>query len=267
MILRSRSHASHVGFGPYIPDVFSSLEEARNSLDYHSNRYFGFLRTVAGAQPPSEEEAERIRIRSQGLMNQWSTAFEKFLHKAGIDLDAKGQQGALVLKIYERMKDMHLKFPASYFFSNETIWDEHVSVGQEIVDLAEKVVALDENTSITDKPIFSFDLNIISPLYSVAHKCRDPYVRRRAIALLRSSPRQEGIWNSTMAAHVAERIMTIEESGLGEVKSSKDVPDWARISDVVASFDPIEKKASFSYSRQRSKLVFVREMFSETLSW
>ena len=267
MILRPGSQASRVGFGPHIPEVFSSLEEARNSLEYHSNGYFGFLRNVAGAQPPSEEEAESKRSHWQGLLDQWNAAFEGFLRKAGTNLDAKGQQAALVLKIYARMKAIHLKIPASCVFTSETVWDEHVSWGQEIVDLAEKVVVLDGVPSKTDKPIFSFDLSIITPLYSVAHKCRDPYVRRRAIALLRSSPRQEGIWNSTMAAQVAERIMTIEESGLGEVRNCKDVPDWARISDVHASFDPMEKRASFSYSRQRSKLVFVREKFSETLSW
>ena len=43
--------------------------------------------------------------------------------------------------------------------------------------------------------------------------------------------------------HVAEWTMDIEESGLKEVKTCKDVPDWARLTNVVASFDPTEKNA------------------------
>lgn len=83
-----------------------------------------------------------------------------------------------------------------------------------------------------------------------------------------------------MAAHVAERIMTIEEAGLGEVRSCKDIPGCARISHVVASFDPIERKASFSYTRQRDQsvdhydvvreedgLFFNRVAVSESITW
>ena len=267
MTLRPTSQATQVGFGPRIPEVFSSLEEARNSLDYHLNCLSGDISGLARDEPPSEEQDEERRTFWRNMMGQWDTAFEKFLDNPATHLDAKHQQGALVLQMDQRIKSMFLIVPKHHMFSDESIWDDHISVGEEIVDMAEKVVALDRAAQITEKPIFSSEVSIITPLYAVAHKCRDPYVRRRAIALLRSSTRQEGIWNSIMAAHVAEKIMTVEESGLGEVKSCRDVPKWARISYVAASFYPMEKKASLKYTRQQSQLVEVQESFSEILTW
>ena len=267
MVLRPNFKAAYLGFGPDIPEIFSSLEEARNSMDYQSNHYVRFLKDIEQGNSKSEEQAEKGRKYFQDVLDDWDAAFENFLQRPDTNLDAKSQQGALVLKIYQRIGAMHLKFPVSRMLTDESIWDAFVPEGDNIVSLAESVVALDDSTPTSDKPIFSFDFSIVGPLYSVAHKCRDPFVRRRSIALLRSAPRQEGIWDSQMAAQVAERIMNIEESGLGEIRSCKDVPDWARISDVEASFDPMETRASFSYSRQRSKLEFIRESVSETIVW
>ena len=264
----------YVGFGPDIPETFTSLEEARNNLDYQFNRFIGFWKEVElGHYDPederrfADEEVETERKRYQGLLDKWETAFERYLRSPDTTLDPKGQQGALALKIYQRIGALHLKAPVSRMLTDETIWDAFVPDGEEIVSLAESVVALEDSAATLETPIFSFDISIVGPLYSVAHKCRDPFLRRRAIALLRSSPRQEGIWDSHMAARVAERIMTIEESGLGEIRSAMDLPDWARISDVQASFDPMETKASFSYSRQRSKLEYVRESVTDTFRW
>lgn len=57
----------------------------------------------------------------------------------------------------------------------------------------------------------SFELSPIVPLFMVATTCRDPLVRRRAIALLRTSRRREGMWDSDGAAAVAAEYVRIEE--------------------------------------------------------
>lgn len=280
MTLRASGSATQAGFGPHVPETFSSLEEARNSLEYHSNRYIGFLRSTENGVLNSEAEAEDGRIFWRSLLQQWDEAFEKFLQHTGSNLDIRSQQAALVLKMDQRISAAVFTYPMSILLATESKWDDFVPLAEEIVDLAEQVLALEKTTETRRRPMFSFDVNIVSQLYSVCQKCRDPTLRRRCIALLRAVPRQEGVWNSTMAAHVAERIMHIEESGLGEVKSCRDIPDWARISHVVASFDPVERKASFSYSRQRCRsynyycigrnedgLTFARKTVSETLTW
>lgn len=104
---------------------------------------------------------------------------------------------------------------------------------------------------------------------------------RRALHLLKShnSAWQEGIWNSTLTAKVAERVLMIEEQGLiddhvlseerglgkeqrvgggqgrGIVLSCKDVPDWARISDVEPIFVTGERRAWVRFVRAGMRVV------------
>ena len=117
------------------------------------------------------------------------------------------------------------------------------------------------------------DMNIVGPLFSIAHRCRDPNIRRRIIALLYSTPRQEGLWHSVIAARVAEKIMNIEEAGLGEVKTWADVPEEKRISDIDMQFDLQGRKGYLKYSRRQrtGKHLYVAEpileVFQETIEW
>lgn len=50
--------------------------------------------------------------------------------------------------------------------------------------------------------IFTFDLQSVWPLDTVAKKCRDPLVRREAIRLLVCIPRRDGIWYSLLATKI-----------------------------------------------------------------
>lgn len=56
---------------------------------------------------------------------------------------------------------------------------------------------------------------MLLPLHLTSLKCRDPQIRRRAIALLLVSPVREGAWDGVMLAKVDEKLMLIEE-GLEE---------------------------------------------------
>lgn len=64
------------------------------------------------------------------------------------------------------------------------------------------------------KPSFSADLGIVPPLYVVATKCRDPWLRRQAIQLLKSSARREGMWDSELTSNIATWVMKLEEQGV-----------------------------------------------------
>ncbi|KAH7088458.1 hypothetical protein FB567DRAFT_339148 [Paraphoma chrysanthemicola] len=57
----------------------------------------------------------------------------------------------------------------------------------------------------------SFELSPIVPLFIVVCRCRDPTTRRRAIALLLSHRRREGVWDSRGAGMVGARCMAREE--------------------------------------------------------
>ena len=195
--------------------------------------------------------------------------------KAGAIMDSKALQGAAVLKINHRITTLHTVSHWQDAVQSSRCWDPHRRECEEIVDLASSIVKANSNKSNdgSEKPILSMDQNIVTPLFSIAHRCRDPIIRRRTIALLYSAPRQEGLWHSIITARVAEKIMTIEEAGLGEVTSCADVPDENRISDIDVQFDLQGRKGYLKDSRRplSGKHIYVAEpvvdVFEEIIEW
>lgn len=132
-------------------------------------------------------------------------------------------------------------------------WDRFTARYEHIVELASLIVepSPDGNTQM-QRPEFSQDMNTVGPLYALAHRCRDPVIRRKAVAILYAAPRQEGVWDSILTARVAEKVISIEEEGLGIVICAADVPDWARINDVSVKFDLHGRLGAISYKHSRS---------------
>ena len=60
--------------------------------------------------------------------------------------------------------------------------------------------------------VFKSTLGILSPLFLVATKCRNPSIRDRAIKALHSSARRERTWNSCIATILAQFVVHVEES-------------------------------------------------------
>lgn len=85
---------------------------------------------------------------------------------------------------------------------------------KEMVCLCEQIMGYisDGTEALEGRTSFCLDIGYVIPLYTVASQCPDIATRWRAIALLRSKSRQEGLWNSLVVANAAERILEIEES-------------------------------------------------------
>jgi len=258
-----------VGFRPEIPRAFDSLEEARNSLDYHWNGCIHLFHKVRD-QSESRPRLEEDRRHYLELFQRWLRAFQMFLENSSNILDTKSLQGARVLQFSQAFAMANIDASPVAHQLSETVWDKYkpyyehmVSLGQEVIDLA----APEDHVQSKGPPNFCLDMNIVGPLYAVAHKCRDPVIRRKAVSLLYAAPRQEGIWDSVAAARVAERLISIEEEGLGPITSCKDVPDAARISSVDVKFDFHGRLRKVKYSRERNCGDKKREDFEETIKW
>jgi hypothetical protein len=107
----------------------------------------------------------------------------------------------------------------------------------------------------------SFELSPIVPLFVVACRCRDPEIRRRAIALLLNCRRREGVWDSYGAGMVALQVVKLEE-GINETvevgpqnllpttpkcKEAKDVIESKRVQDVFVSVNMAERQIGVNY--------------------
>jgi hypothetical protein len=58
------------------------------------------------------------------------------------------------------------------------------------------------------------DMGWIPPLYYTALKCRVHRIRLHAVRLLQSTTHREGVWDSTLTARIATKVMQLEERGM-----------------------------------------------------
>ena len=274
MVLRPRAQpkSKPVGFTHDVPEDFATLDEARNCFEYHTNGYVKFFKDIEDGEIPEGGDRETLRGFWSSQLERWERAFEAFLRKPNTQLTPRAQQAALALKINHRVAKMHLRHTVACVLDDDMTWDLHPQEGEEIVQFAEALLALDEITRGPPgqrKVEYSLDMWLVGGVYVVAHKYRDPKLRRRAIAILKNANRQEGIWDSAMAAKVAERIVAIEEGAGGTVNTFRDVPEWARIHSLVVKFDKQVRTGHVSYRRPTGQLHRSSEVevFKETLSW
>ncbi|KAF2644831.1 hypothetical protein P280DRAFT_466094 [Massarina eburnea CBS 473.64] len=107
----------------------------------------------------------------------------------------------------------------------------------------------------------SFELSPIVPLFVAACRCRDPILRRRAIALLLNCRRREGVWDSFGAGMVALQCVKLEE-GMDEMvdlgsmnwlplnerfRQCADVVEKRRVQDVFVSVNMKEGSIGVNY--------------------
>jgi hypothetical protein len=108
-----------------------------------------------------------------------------------------------------------------------------------------------ENGSI--KQTFTLAHGIVTPLHMVCTRCRDPSIRRRALYILQTCNRKEGIWDSAQSALVAERVMQIEETAAGGfITDASQIPTQARIEQLETSFGPGRKPGKIMYTMNGS---------------
>lgn len=251
MALSENEKSLDIGFCAEIPPSFSSIEEARNSFECYWNGCIHFLTDFKQQRPTRlTDEAESRRSGFEHILQKWSFAFEDYLRLSEGHLDTKGLQAAQVLRIRFIIGMVSLHSEDLTTMENEMIWDKHCSALNDILLLAKSIINLDSNHVSSCRSEFTMDMGIIGPLCAVAYKCRHPIIRREAIDLLTSAPRQEVGCNSITSARICKRILEIEEEGLNQVTRCEDVPAWSRVFNVNIDFDLQHRKVHMRYRRQ-----------------
>ncbi|KUJ21348.1 uncharacterized protein LY89DRAFT_778907 [Mollisia scopiformis] len=242
---RKRQLLDHVlddkvsGYHTNIPMTFTSLEQARNSLDHIRTLSVRFMKK-AMPDPSFRDPAKKaltldvLKTSSFIRLQQWSTAFNSFIRYHG-DFDTTGQEAVHVLKMHRIFMGIVMGVDEERSFADETVWDQYKPQYEAIVAHATSVIELktrDCETEGRKRATFNLDSGINFPLIFVASKCRDGAIRRKAIQLLRTMDRYEGIWNSILSARVAERLISIEEKGLvgeEEFLKASEIPNENRL--------------------------------------
>lgn len=233
-----------------VPKAFNNMKEARDSFVHLMNLSMRFIRYM------KYRKYERIVLpddvsRQQvlkGQIDNWKWAFDSLLlndiHLTSRDLDA-----AKILRIHLCVTTIWL---SDCIYAEESATDEFMDHFETAVSLGEALELSQAIQSEQYSTTFLFDMEIVSPLYFVALKCRHPQIRRRAIRLLRARIRREGLWDSTVAAAIAERIVAIEERNLSSCTGSNFPEERDRIHNShiqsMGSEDPTKHAVTF-YSK------------------
>lgn len=198
-----------------IPKLFTSLHEARIYIDILTNAIERFLtlEPETKAAPSSSTIERREELLHQ--LEQWSSAIltpEVSEHKA------VEKQKVMLLRLLHRY--LHLKLEICFEAVNTQLaYDSQVPIFELLLQSADACQAALPLASI------SLDVGIIQPLYFTAIKCRNHRLRRRALSMLWSNPHREGMWDATITALTAARIIQLEESESG---TSSWIPEHAR---------------------------------------
>ena len=171
-----------------------------------------------------DSEACKDELLPLGLRNDinealdtWLTAFLAYHQKA--PPDPAREDDAVLFFAHHRLLKMLLNARSSH---SELHFDHYHDDFRFIVDSCRTVF-------YSDSVRTNASLGLIPPLFWVATKCRDPILRREALAILRSSHHTESLWDTCTAANIVERVILIEERGLARVTSCRDISHENRV--------------------------------------
>ncbi|KAF2841636.1 hypothetical protein M501DRAFT_928648 [Patellaria atrata CBS 101060] len=201
---------------PDIPTTFNSMQQARLMLIDIMVVALKFIRRCASKKYSGQftmDDSDMQRLLCQRV-DEWYASFKKSQAK----YREQFEQGVESLLMFYLCTTIWISCSTE---TSETAYDQHLSKFQRLVSLANTFY---ENSTTSSKAsdeslaVFSFEMDVIAPLYFTAFRCRDHVTRHQAIKTLEMfHPRREGLWDTKNALAVAKRIVSLEEANLQHV--------------------------------------------------
>ncbi|KAF9784188.1 hypothetical protein IL306_008116 [Fusarium sp. DS 682] len=241
---------------------FTSLSDAREAL---------LELLVEQASPGLKGKPINEIISHASKVERRGQSFDDLLtgsKYSGKTLSDADQRAIALLQLHRKYLEINV---AKYLHGqgDPCFWDRFTAEFDEIINCAATAAGLDKNyaqrnwaSDSPSKAYFHVDLGFTSVLISVIARCRDPFVRRRAIAVMLADRVQEGVFNGRQSARVGARVMELEEGRSGrEVKCSSDIPEEARVRTIrVHMLGPENKKVEIVYGFDQEYWEEVRDM-------
>jgi hypothetical protein len=221
-----------------------SMEGALTSLLDLTNASTKFLHEVGKRKYTSGMLELQDYLQQEKLLKMFDAWKKKFA-------DLEKEQGKFWVENIARGKSMlravHLTvylWLSTCCSEYESAWDQYKEQFEELIKLVAEV--LEDDLRFTNAPskLFSFELGIIPPLEVVARKCRYPKTRRKALAMLRKSPKRECLFDSMYSAILDERVMELEEMAFklpaGQIPDDNQLPpENARIHLIFFAYEEV----------------------------
>lgn len=224
--------------------LFTHIGEARDALNTHIAAVYHFMRSpTQSLQAHSGLSRQRVMdLRYEPLLSRpsndflftslfkeqtvylaalrrWACAFESFLAQS-TSHTSSAEAARPSVGIGDEAKQCAVLW-ISYLIifitlstclePDESSYDTFQSQFERIVEQAELILEACVDGTSAERKRFSFEMNVIQPLYFTSLKCRDSKLRHHAISLLKISG-QEGVWDGKMLGIVAKYVAEHEES-------------------------------------------------------
>ncbi len=207
-------------------DTFQNLYEAQLTLDKLRNQAWRFCTTNAPFKHVQQEElpADVVHEKSQlvSQFERWSSAFEALWHQQYSDSRQQAgmqivRESATMLKILHRTAQMLIlaNFPYDYSIMGSTPNER----GREIISLIESLRLTDRS-----RRTYSCEVGIVAPLSMLGSSCQDPEVCGKAMMLLATSRRREGLVDAQMVVRIARRIFLLRTGRQVDLTPTVDEP-------------------------------------------
>ncbi|RDW66401.1 hypothetical protein BP6252_10036 [Coleophoma cylindrospora] len=200
-----------------IPKRFTTFDSAHKCWDFLLDRLHQCCHRIIYQQnctPSTVDSPEQLmRTYSTFLeyLESFGSAFQSILDTA---TDADGNitnPAAFVISVHHKLALIEL---ASTVSKGELIYDSFRPLFQAIIRTAELLYSEKNVSKLPRNKRFNFDVGLVTPLYYTAIKCRDPLLRREAVAFLANYPSVDGVWDSLICSRMARWIIGLEEEGL-----------------------------------------------------
>lgn len=265
-----------------ISSVFETFRDARQELDGLINGVYS-LSTEAHEIIHAQDRIPPSFLNRKECLQTSLARWLQVFNSSCLAMAAKGNPRLALsiplLRLYHTMTTvMAATSPRG---TDEMIYDSYVSdfelLLKQAVDLLNITTVEIERPSLTPgyqtpEIPFTVDMGFIPPLYYAALKCRSQSLRRMAIDQLLLVPDREGVWEGTLVARIARRVMEMEEGDVyeyphiipnvnlsdvpatGALDTLPMVPSFARINHVsVVLPDRVGNKARLVCRRYRSE--------------
>lgn len=230
--------------------VFASFAEAHAYVERLSHNVLAFLQDAERRPPVTDGRLGEVVARHEALCRalESSRAAVDALAAASSPDDPSSQRALAVLRLHQTLLAVRLRIDVLRPAQRESAFDELEAYLGEMLAYCEFLCGgADPGPEAPDRgrdewdvspgrrrppPSCSSGLGCVVPLYTIAARCRNPALRRRAVQLLSECSRREGIWDAALAATVASQAQALEEESRGGDDSTAAVQGDERVREV-----------------------------------
>ncbi|KAG9505072.1 hypothetical protein J7337_002038 [Fusarium musae] len=232
------------------PLKFASLADARCVLYYLVDIGFTLIYNVKsyrsnGISETPDTQGDALQSRYKHIAHElanWRHAFEAYL--AFSDLDAPDTRTA---KLLTQRHCLMIVFLDSMVLGSDYVCDRN-SLCEFSIAADCATFTIEYDNEIMQGPSFTFESEVVVPVYWIAAKCRQPAIRRRALEILYEREKTNRVESLTMIKHtiaMAKRIIEIEEEGLDIPHDTRPMQDYPNKYEVVSRKESSEWAEGF----------------------